>query len=1339
MSRREGSAEKDFDEAAEKTANPLAATGAEDARGQTSFAPSARALRRMPEGPCWPNNFPWFSPDGRTFASGHHSAENELLLTDICTGESTVGVRRPGDIQATSLSPDGTTFCVAGADALAVYRLETGSTKLLEPNWEALPTAGKFTDAAFSRDGQHIASVQSDRAGGGVVEVRDVRSANVMFGLAEFEGNREPGGLAYSAELLAVSGRWGQENGKLVRLLRVASEYELERDLEVAGYIWGVEFNPAGTQLVVTLDWSEDEKMRNKGLVHVFSAANWDAPPLRLPNLYLDLYNAKPARFSHDGSVLAVGYDSKTEGVRGHYALWNLETVTVERVFKHPNGYGHGCAFSPADDLLACGCHENDPHVLHELRGLELIGTSTMPDAQPLCAACASTNVILLACVVEAGAGKKSTLSLLEKKTRLVALRREGPSRGAPESLFAPFELEEEVSADHFPLALDPRGRHFACALDGAKAVTLRDLQTGDELHRLVGFDGWFGGVNYSPDGSLLLVFGAWGTRVFDSATATELHYFQDKTTGETNVHMCAVDRTGQFLVTTGNPGGTAFIRDLKRKGKIVKTLDDDACHTGGVCFDDSGKRVAYWIHGKEGANQTDQVNGQVVVYELQNEINWIEMQRSRIPELGWAQQLCFSPGDGRYLLVAGHPRGGSIMFLDAATGKETEWSPYLRALMLPTGGARGAKQYQGEVPFHTVRWDTRPADSGGEPRLVVQAGASEALYLINVTGFIRAFEEDGNFSLEQLHRLSTEHHHDKIPPLLARWPHLINIRDSESGDTVLHLCARENPISHKAVKRWLSGSAPCPLLENADGFSPIPLCASRWRSEEASRATRAMFTCLDPQLPLERTLTLTKDLVEVGEKWQPQLVDFIECLEDTANYCLFRQQQHKHLLKTRVDEFVVRASEDGSVDARWEEYDGAEVICDSRLEILALQGFAGPPLTGSKDTPYARLLMAVFRAGLSRVELNQLMKTKLFRTTTTFKWEAFARAVQVRRLGQYALHCVLAAAAMLFSSGRIATATDVSGVSVATVLQLLFLTSNTVLAMGEAQQLFVLGAGDYFRSVWNYLDILGITALYTASIAYFIDSLDVLEIAGATGILVITFSFLEMIQSFQSFGLYVVVIAQIAVDIAPFLGIMMMLLYGFATAFAVSMPSGAEYNFERDGLSGPFVTAYLSMLGQIDPGSYSGPVAQAMMVLFMFVMVVVMMNLLIAIMSDSFEKVMEEDPSRIIDLKRAQAIVDQESMMSTQSKQNKERFPRYLQLLQAVNAKGKSWAGLSGKMAEMDENNRILVEEMDAKMDAKMDVMQSEMEAKLQSMQEQTEAKMQAILDAVTAKVGAE
>ena len=240
MSRREGSAETDFDEVAEgaETANPLAPTGAEDKGGQASFAPSARALRRMPEGPGWPNNFPWFTHDGRTFASGLHSAENELRLTDVCTGESSVGVRRSGEITATSLAPDGATFCVAGRDGLAVYHLAAGSgVELpLKPEWHV--TTLNVIDAAFSRDGKHIASV---RAESGLLEVRDVGSSDVIFELEDFAAEYDkwsPGGVGYSEELLAVAGRRGDESERRVRLLPVASKYKDERilDLELEGH-----------------------------------------------------------------------------------------------------------------------------------------------------------------------------------------------------------------------------------------------------------------------------------------------------------------------------------------------------------------------------------------------------------------------------------------------------------------------------------------------------------------------------------------------------------------------------------------------------------------------------------------------------------------------------------------------------------------------------------------------------------------------------------------------------------------------------------------------------------------------------------------------------------------------------------------------------------------------------------------------------------------------------------------------------------------------------------------------------------------------------------------------
>ena len=69
---------------------------------------------------------------------------------------------------------------------------------------------------------------------------------------------------------------------------------------------------------------------------------------------------------------------------------------------------------------------------------------------------------------------------------------------------------------------------------------------------------------------------------------------------------------------------------------------------------------------------------------------------------------------------------------------------------------------------------------------LVLQAVVGSQLYLIDVSAFIRTFEQDGNFSLEQLNRLS-DICPDSIPILLEKWPHVINFRDDVTGNTVLH------------------------------------------------------------------------------------------------------------------------------------------------------------------------------------------------------------------------------------------------------------------------------------------------------------------------------------------------------------------------------------------------------------------------------------------------------------------------------------------------------------------------------------------------------------------------
>eukprot|EP01043_Picozoa_sp_COSAG02_P072235 COSAG02_NODE_13528_length_1383_cov_0.925234_1_plen_359_part_10 len=321
MSRQEGSAaEKGIDDI-DETANPLGVADQERMQGQKSLAPSGRrwrapppSLRKMPEGSNWPNTYPWFSNDGCTFASGHHTALNELLLTDVHTGESNVGVRCTGNIKTTCLAPDGVTFCVAGDDGIAVYRLEESAKRPLNPTWQAL-AGTTIIDAAFSRDGKHLASVQNKS---GLLQVWNMESGSTepIFELGNFTVGWEGDsfGISYSDDLLAIGGRREFPSEKRVRVLQVASMYkEQEVELELEGHVRNAIFNPSGTQLVVSMDWSQNEKLRKNSLVRVFRTDDWGASPMCLPNPFPDVWNASSARFSNDGRLVVLGYHSNSK------------------------------------------------------------------------------------------------------------------------------------------------------------------------------------------------------------------------------------------------------------------------------------------------------------------------------------------------------------------------------------------------------------------------------------------------------------------------------------------------------------------------------------------------------------------------------------------------------------------------------------------------------------------------------------------------------------------------------------------------------------------------------------------------------------------------------------------------------------------------------------------------------------------------------------------------------------------------------------------------------------------------------------------------------------------
>jgi WD40 repeat protein len=394
-----------------------------------------------------------------------------------------------------------------------------------------------------------------------------------------------------------------------VRLL--GPEFQRVKTLELEGIFCSLAFGERGEKLAIGTT--------KHSAVLLFSRSDGWCSPVKLQVPYLTDHNGRlhtvvnSISFNNSGSQLCCGYYPSMI-----FALFDVQTAACIKVLKRPGTRGKACAFSPADDRLTTG-GENEPFVFHDILPIPLLAKYRTSVARVTAAATSEDSVIMSA------------------GSRVMGVR---PSDG--KSLFQ-LDLGTNIAAAFYPLALRPDGAQAACCMWETDSVALIDILTGSELRRLGPFAGWFGGVKYSPDGKVLLVFGHWGTIMFDSESGAETHSFVD--IEDANIHNCAVDASGKFLVTTGKPNGTAFVKDLN-SGANVHTLESGVGHgSGGVSFDDAGMRMAYFIMGgastKRVSSELDvERNGCVIVCDVTD--GFRELLRVHLPDLGWAPHLQF-------------------------------------------------------------------------------------------------------------------------------------------------------------------------------------------------------------------------------------------------------------------------------------------------------------------------------------------------------------------------------------------------------------------------------------------------------------------------------------------------------------------------------------------------------------------------------------------------------------------------------------------------------------------------------------------------------------------------
>ena len=215
----------------------------------------------------------------------------------------------------------------------------------------------------------------------------------------------------------------------------------------------------------------------------------------------------------------------------------------------------------------------------------------------------------------------------------------------------------------------------------------------------------------------------------------------------------------------------------------------------------------------------------------------------------------------------------------------------------------------------------------------------------------------------------------------------------------------------------------------------------------------------------------------------------------------------------------------------------------------------------------------------------------------------------------------------------------------------------------------------------------------------------------------------LTQVFCFRLQGPLIKVIIAIIYDLQYFIVVILVLLMGFSAAFAVSMPDNAAFDDGEPYGMGLFasgvLTSYLAMLGAFDIADYTNAESTVFFAIFLFLILVIMLNLLIALMSDTFERVTE---SWVFEGRkmRIETIIEEELLMN--DSQNAEFFPDYLQVLRPVEEAADEWAGVSGQISTVREEVSIVKREV-ARVEQKVDAMATVMKDKVGAL----EAKMKA------------
>ncbi len=314
--------------------------------------------------------------------------------------------------------------------------------------------------------------------------------------------------------------------------------------------------------------------------------------------------------------------------------------------------------------------------------------------------------------------------------------------------------------------------------------------------------------------------------------------------------------------------------------------------------------------------------------------------------------------------------------------------------------------------------------------------------------------------------------------------------------------------------------------------------------------------------------------------------------------------------------------------------------------------------------------------------ELVDVLGTDVMRTVVEWKWRSFGRRYFMRQVLRYVVFLLLFTVVMIVGSVEAPhcssprRASDWTGrewVGSWPIYGLLALSSLLMLAF-ESRKAANMGVARYLSDFWNVFEVL--THMLVVVLALVRTQCDVHvrhqnSLASVTAVL-LWFNLLEYLRGFSSFGLLVRIIFAVLRQIYSFLVLMSILLFGFAVGFFCLFRGVSETAPEvaqRYEWWEALLTTYLMFFYEYNMRDFAVASNRTLGVLmqsaFLFLAIIVMLNLLIAVMWGVYEAVQANVMNESI-MERARILVEIEQFLPMRQQTFRPNFPLHVHVLRA-------------------------------------------------------------------------